>query len=142
MRIWPGRLYAGADQYTNMRVSTLANAGDPDQTQVPDPAVAPQTKIQLPGSGSLDQNWLSRDQVLAAASFVDIQVPDAMTNPTYIWANFKNDSFCFAPSRGSPDFLQYLQDVYLCSVSNIRDCLIKLTPSDRQYTTQARWFRF
>lgn len=111
MMVWPGRLYAGADQYTGTRVSTIASAGDPDQTQVPDAAVAPNTKIQLPGSGSPGQNWVSRDEVLTAASFVNIQVPGAMASPTYIWANFKNDSFCFARSRGSQDFLQYLQGV-------------------------------
>lgn len=130
MNIWPGHLYAAADQYTHERVLAIANAGDPDQTQVPDAAVTPNTKIQLPGSGSLDLNWVSRDLVLSAASFVKIQSPRAMASPAYIWANFKNDSFCFARSSASQDFLQYLHGV---------TGLFPVTPASQSAVT-SHWF--
>lgn len=109
MMVSPGRLYAGADQYTSLRISTIANAADPDETEVPDAAVAPNTKIQLPSNGNLDQNWVSRNAIHTAASFIALQGPAAMASPAYIWANFKNDSFCFARNRGSQKFLQYLE---------------------------------
>ncbi|KKY32472.1 hypothetical protein UCDDA912_g07577 [Diaporthe ampelina] len=109
MMIWSGRLYAGSDQDTNQRISNIANADDPDQTQVADAAIAPQTKIQLPSMGNWDQHWVSQHEFLSAATFGSIQIPKSMTSPAYIWVNFKNDTFCFARNSGK-NFLQYLRD--------------------------------
>lgn len=119
MVYWSGRLYACADQYTNRRISNAANADDPDQTQVPDAAITPKTKIQLPSSGSGGQHYVSRKDLLfpCAETFVFIQTPTTMTRPVYIWANSKNDTFCFAndyepgdkSNGGGPNFLQYLR---------------------------------
>lgn len=118
MMVWSGRLYACADQYTNRRVSNTARAGDPDQTRVPDAAVAPKTKILLSswGSSSLDyQHWVSEDWFSSAESFSYMQAPVAMDSPAYIFANFKNDTFCFVQNPGyhngggSQNLLQYFQ---------------------------------
>lgn len=112
MVYWSGRLYACADQYTNRCVPNTANADDPYQTQVPDAAITPQTKIQLPGSGILDQNYVSGSLYPSVATFGSIQTPTRKDNPVYIWVNFKSDTFCFANKNelgGGPNFLQYLE---------------------------------
>ncbi|KAL1865013.1 hypothetical protein Daus18300_007360 [Diaporthe australafricana] len=118
MIVWPGRLYAGVDQYTNRRIVNVATANDPNQTRVPDTAVAPWTKIQLPADDNRDNHWVSRDDFSAGAPFCQIQGPNSMTTPAYLWVNFKNDTFCFAHNSGGiinnvggRDFLQYLQGV-------------------------------
>lgn len=114
MMVWSGRLYAGADYHTNRRVSNVATADEPDQTRVPDAAITPSTKIQLPDGGS-QNHWISDDEFPAAATFSAIQTPTRMTRPAYIWVNFKYDAFCFArnPERDnngeSKNFFQYLQ---------------------------------
>lgn len=113
MVFWSGCLYACADQHTNRRMSNVANADDPDQTQVPDAAVAPKTKIQLPSSGSRDQNYVSGLEHLSAATFRSIQTPTEMNSPVFVWVNFKNDTFCFTNSKGiggDRNFLQYLRE--------------------------------
>ncbi|KAI7778104.1 hypothetical protein LA080_002604 [Diaporthe eres] len=112
-RIWSGHLYACADQYTDRRISNIANAGDADQTQVPDAAITPKTKIQLPSTGSLDQNYVGDLLYPCAATFGCIQTPTRMDSPVYIWVNFKNDIFCFANGSdwrlgGENNILQYL----------------------------------
>lgn len=120
MMVWSGRLYACADQYTGRRVSNTATAGDPDQTRVPDAAVAPKTKILLSswGNSSLDyQHWVSEDGFPSAESFSSMQAPVTMDSPAYIFANFKNDTFCFVQNPGhhngggSQNLLQYFQGV-------------------------------
>lgn len=133
MMVWAGRLYAGSDQHTDQRISNIANADDPDQTQVPDAAVAPQTKIQLPRMGNWDPHWVSQDEFITVATFRSIQVPRSMTMPVYIWVNFKTDTFCFArnPDEDSNrNFLQYLQDA---------NGLVPLT-SASQSPIMSHWF--
>lgn len=106
MMVWPGLLYTGADQDNNRSVNTLAIAQAPNETEVPDPAVTPSTKIILQGTA----NWLSTSSPPAAATFSDIQMPAALQDPACIWANFKNDTFCFVdqPEVSKPgDILQY-----------------------------------
>ncbi|KAG6353597.1 hypothetical protein INS49_005559 [Diaporthe citri] len=112
MVYWSGHLYACADQYTDRRIANTANADDPDQTQVPDVAITPNTKIQLPSSGSWYQTYVSDSLHTSAATFGSIQTPTRMDSPFYIWANFKNDTFCFAANNGlggGKNFLQYLE---------------------------------
>lgn len=114
MKIWPGRLYASTDQRTNRRTSNIANAGGPDQTQVPDEAVAPRTRIQLPSSVHADPHWVSQDAFITAATFTAIQLPRSMTSPVRVWVNLKHDEFCFArasedDSGGGKNILQYLE---------------------------------
>lgn len=114
MVYWSGHLYECADQSTNRRISNIANAADPDQTQVPDTAITPKTKIRLPSSGSLDQNYVGDLLYPCAATFGSIQTPTRRDSPVYIWVNFKKDTFCFANSSdwrlgGGPNFLQYLE---------------------------------
>lgn len=112
MVYWSGRLYACADQYTNRRIPNTANADDPDQTQVPDAAITPKTKIQLSSSGSWGQNYVSDSLYPSAVTFGSIQMPTRMDSPVYIWVNFKNDTFCFANKNelgGGQNLLQYLR---------------------------------
>lgn len=128
MKIWSGRLYASADQHTNRRISNIAGTGDPRQTPVPDVAVAPETKIQLPSNAGSDPHWVSQDAVPTAETFCAIQVPRSMTSPVHIWVNLKHDEFCFARAsgddgRGGKNFLQYLEG-----------------PSGLQLLTTSRWF--
>ncbi|KAI3392673.1 hypothetical protein diail_5313 [Diaporthe ilicicola] len=118
MVVWSGRLYACADQYTNRRVSNIAAADDPGQTRVPDAAVAPWSKIQLAAGDNQDVNWISLDEFPAAESFCQIQAPESMATPAYLWVNFKNDTFCFAHNSeygtnngAGRNFLQCLQGV-------------------------------
>ncbi|KAJ0107061.1 hypothetical protein J7T55_006939 [Diaporthe amygdali] len=114
MIVLSGRLYAGADQYTNRPILNIATADDPNQTRVPNAAVAPWTKIELP-TNNQDQHWASQDDFPAAATFSRIQTPKSMASPAHIYVNFRNDTFCFVNNStdgnsngGNRNFLQYL----------------------------------
>lgn len=120
MMVWSGRLYACADQDTGRRISNTAKAGDPSQSLVPDAAVTPKTKILLSnwGNSSLDHlHWVSEDYFPSAESFSSMQAPVTMDSPAYVFANFKNDTFCFVQNSGyhngggSQNILQYFQGV-------------------------------
>lgn len=88
-------------------MNNLAMAEEQDETEVPDPAITPDTKIKLDGT----TNWLSRNSPAAAASFRKIQLPTYLPSPASIWVNLKRDVFCFVhePHNSRPgDVLQYL----------------------------------
>lgn len=118
MAIYSGRLYAAADQATSLTACTVARESDPAQDEIPpDFALTPNTKIRLPG----DTHWLSISERTCAEEFILIQQPSEAPNKSYVWANFKHDTFCFANARDglpSADFLGYFKDEGELTVSS------------------------
>lgn len=108
MVVYSGRLYAAADRTTGLIAYTVAGESDPYQKELPDRGLTPNTKIRLPG----DTHWLCTNGRPCAEWFKVIQQPSPAPGESYVWANFKHDTFCFANARGDvpgADFLDYLQ---------------------------------
>lgn len=107
MVVWRGLLYACADQETSRLVNNIAKPEGRDETEVPDPAITPDTKIKLDGT----TNCLSRNSPAAVASFSKIQLSITLPSPASVWVNLKRDTFCFVHKSHNSrpgDVLQYL----------------------------------
>lgn len=109
MVVYSGRLYAAADESSGRLAYTSALPDGPTETEVPDQAITPNSKIRLLGI----IHWLSDEHTPNAANFSAIQSPRPAPSDSHAWVNFSHDTFCFAnadSARFDGGFLDYFRE--------------------------------
>lgn len=131
MIVYSGRLYAAADKSSGWLADTLASPGGPTETEVPDPAVTPHSKIRLIGN----IHWLSSDQMPTPTRFSTIQSPRPGPSESHAWVNFKHDTFSFVnanSARFDDGFLDYFKEDV--------DLIMPRQASSGTLDSRAHWF--